>query len=136
MLKKTAYVYRGEAACPEKDLARAKTRINHIKENILDLNKLWFEQLRLNHTKNFSIKEMSSIVNCLQTLMREYNYSLLNKVLDIIDENSSVEFVIICLRTTYSIRDKLNSWEKVLNRDVKFIPKDRFILRGLNERFI
>ena len=99
------------------------------RENLQDVNEIWFEQLCLNHTKNFSIKEMSSVINSLQTLMREYNYSLLNKVLDLIDENSSVEFVIICLRTTYSVRDKLNSWEKVLKRAVKFIPKD--MLKGL-----
>jgi hypothetical protein len=86
-----------------------------------EVNQDWFTDLCDRHKEHLTVIQMSVIVHHIHNLMGDHNYPLLNKIINLINEDSSIEFIIICLRTTYSVRDKLESWDGCLKQASKYI---------------
>lgn len=84
------------------------------------------------------VDDIALIVNGFQELMREQEYELIDMILaKCLSEKSSIEFLVICLRTTYTIKDKLPSWEHTLEQAIIWIAEKgrdpKTVLVGLME---
>lgn len=85
-----------------------------------EVNLNWLPLLIDNREKKISIDQMSEFSSGLIELMRNNDLQTVNKVLkEVITENSSIETIVTCLRTTFTIRYSLHNWKEALNISLK-----------------
>lgn len=81
-----------------------------------------------------TIQQMTPVIDGIHNLMREHKWTHISDVLNMLDERSSIESIVTCLRTTFSVRGKISSWNHTLENARKWISEkggNLEILKGL-----
>lgn len=100
------------------------------------INLSWVTFLASNHDKSMDVEEMALVVSGIHELIVKNDFSMLNKVLrQTLSENSSIEALITCLRTSFSVKHELSAWKELRNNAVGWIERKgrnpSSLLRGL-----
>lgn len=82
----------------------------------------WYTNLKANHKTALNREQMAEVIEGVHGLIKSNNLKYLDDILkDTLDSSSSVEAIISLLRSSFSVRNKLNNWSDLFSRSKSWI---------------
>lgn len=87
--------------------------VEDVKKDQIDLS--WLPALIDDSSKKLTVEDMRTYSSGFLDLMRKNQLETIDKILkQVVTNTSSVETIVTCLRTNYSIKHLLHNWKQVL----------------------
>ena len=91
-------------------------------QNIASVSMDWYTNLKTKHKTALNREQMAEVIEGVHGLIKINNLKYLDDILkDTLDSSSSVEAIISLLRSSFSVRNKLNNWSDLFSRSKSWI---------------